>query len=177
MASKITTLFEDSAKTNALYPRTKQNAVSDADGNPLTEVGFYTADTVGSGVDAVVLDFPEFTIKGTAVLTVNRGSIEQQNIKYALTADRKIGMIWGIVVVKGDTVSNMVTCEFNFSVAQQPYEKELTGLIQNTNGVSAGATIPQLRIRTNGSVYTQYALTTNQVRFFLPPTILRFSDF
>lgn len=57
MASKITTLFEDSAKTNALYPRTKQNAISDADGNPLTEVGFYTSETVGNGVDNVKVAF------------------------------------------------------------------------------------------------------------------------
>lgn len=35
MASKVTTLFEDSAKTNALYPRTKVSAVSDGSGNGL----------------------------------------------------------------------------------------------------------------------------------------------
>ena len=38
MASKITTLFEDSAKTNALYPRTKVSAVSDANGDGLQSI-------------------------------------------------------------------------------------------------------------------------------------------
>ncbi len=38
MASKITTLFEDSAKENALYPRTKVSAVSDANGDGLQSI-------------------------------------------------------------------------------------------------------------------------------------------
>ena len=139
-------------------------------------VVFYKADGTRS-VGTMASGLPQFTINGTATLTVDRGSIVSQNIKYALTADRTIGMIWGEVMVRGDTASNMVTCEFNFSVATQSNEKELTGLIQHSNGVSSGATPPQLKIRTNGSVYTNYALTTNQVRFLIPPTILRFSDF
>lgn len=38
MANIVTTLFSDSAKTNALYPRTKASAVSDNDGNTLGNV-------------------------------------------------------------------------------------------------------------------------------------------
>lgn len=38
MASKVTTLFEDSAKTNALYPRTKVSAVSDNNGKALSQI-------------------------------------------------------------------------------------------------------------------------------------------
>lgn len=36
--AKITTLFEDSAKTEALYPRTKVSAISDENNTSLTEL-------------------------------------------------------------------------------------------------------------------------------------------
>jgi hypothetical protein len=38
MASKVTTLFEDSAKQNALYPRTKVSAISDGSNNGLDAI-------------------------------------------------------------------------------------------------------------------------------------------
>ena len=38
MASKVTTLFEDSAKQNALYPRTKVSAISDNSSNSLQQL-------------------------------------------------------------------------------------------------------------------------------------------
>lgn len=55
MANKITTLYEDSAKTTALYPRTKTSAVSDNDGNTLGEVAVYHAQDLASGVKGVDL--------------------------------------------------------------------------------------------------------------------------
>lgn len=36
--AKVTTLFEDSAKTEALYPRTKVSAISDANNNSLESI-------------------------------------------------------------------------------------------------------------------------------------------
>lgn len=36
--AKVTTLFEDSAKTEALYPRTKVSAISDENNTSLTEL-------------------------------------------------------------------------------------------------------------------------------------------
>ena len=42
-AGKVTTLFEDSAKTTELYPRTKTIAVSDSEGNSLGNVAVYNA--------------------------------------------------------------------------------------------------------------------------------------
>lgn len=36
--AKVTTLFEDSAKTEALYPRTKVSAISDANNNSLETI-------------------------------------------------------------------------------------------------------------------------------------------
>lgn len=38
MSSKIETLYTDSAKTNAIYPRTKVSAISDDEGKPLSDV-------------------------------------------------------------------------------------------------------------------------------------------
>lgn len=37
MSSQVVTLYEDKAKTNALYPRTKLSAISDDDGKALSE--------------------------------------------------------------------------------------------------------------------------------------------
>lgn len=53
MASKVTTLYEDSAKTNALYPRTKTSAVSDNDGNALGNIAVYNAETVVGGANPI----------------------------------------------------------------------------------------------------------------------------
>lgn len=53
MANIVTTLFSDSAKTNALYPRTKTSAVSDNDGNTLGNIAVWNALDVASGVDTV----------------------------------------------------------------------------------------------------------------------------
>ena len=53
MSSKITTLFEDEAKTNALYPRTKASAVSDDNGNTLGNIATYGFTPVASGADPV----------------------------------------------------------------------------------------------------------------------------
>ena len=56
MARKVTTLFEDSAKTNALYPRTKVSAISDGSGTGLdallSNIDAEKQDTltVGSGI-------------------------------------------------------------------------------------------------------------------------------
>ena len=55
MANKITTLYEDSAKTTAIYPRTKASAVSDNDGNALGEVAVYHAQDLAGGVKGVDL--------------------------------------------------------------------------------------------------------------------------
>lgn len=51
MSTRITTLFEDEANTNALYPRTKASAVSDDDGNVLGNMATYNMTDVASGVD------------------------------------------------------------------------------------------------------------------------------
>ena len=55
MAGKVTTLFEDSAKTSPLFPRTKTTAVSDADNHPLGNLAVYNAETVISGIDSIDL--------------------------------------------------------------------------------------------------------------------------
>ena len=56
MASKVTTLFEDSAKTNALYPRTKVSAVSDGSGNGLDALLNGKQDTLVSGTNIKTVD-------------------------------------------------------------------------------------------------------------------------
>lgn len=49
--AKITTLYEDSAKTEALYPRTKVSAVSDANNTSLEELLDDLTLTEGTGID------------------------------------------------------------------------------------------------------------------------------
>ena len=49
--AKITTLFEDSAKTEALYPRTKVSAVSDRNNKSLEEIIDDLTLTEGTGID------------------------------------------------------------------------------------------------------------------------------
>ena len=53
MSDTIQTIYTDSAKTDALYPRTKTTAVSDNDGNVLGNVAVYNATTLSSGVNTV----------------------------------------------------------------------------------------------------------------------------
>lgn len=60
MASKVTTLYEDSAKTNALYPRTKVSAVSDNNGNAL---------------EALLNAKQNQLVSGTNIKTVNGNSL------------------------------------------------------------------------------------------------------
>ena len=60
MASKVTTLFEDSAKQNALYPRTKVSAVSDGSGN---------------GLDALLNGKQATLVSGTNIKTVDGNSL------------------------------------------------------------------------------------------------------
>ena len=62
MAGKVTTLFEDSAKTQAIFPRTKASAVSDADNHPLGNVAVYSAETVASGVDEISIGVNSGTV-------------------------------------------------------------------------------------------------------------------
>lgn len=60
MASKITTFYEDSAKENALYPRTKVSAVSDNDGN---------------GLEALLNAKQNQLVSGTNIKTINGNSL------------------------------------------------------------------------------------------------------
>ena len=60
MGAKVTTLYEDSAKTNALYPRTKVSAVSDGSGN---------------GLDALLNGKQDTLVSGTNIKTVNETSL------------------------------------------------------------------------------------------------------
>lgn len=49
MASKIQTLYEDSAKTNAILPRTKVEAISDINGTSLQSI-------LNSKIESVSID-------------------------------------------------------------------------------------------------------------------------
>lgn len=51
--SEIKTLYTDKALTEALYPRTKFNAVSDDNGNVLGNIGTLNIKDVASGLDAI----------------------------------------------------------------------------------------------------------------------------
>lgn len=56
---KIITLFEDSSKEKALYPRTKISAVSDGDGNTLGNVSLFNSDIISDASSTTNL-IPKF---------------------------------------------------------------------------------------------------------------------
>lgn len=67
MASKVTTLFEDSAKQNALYPRTKVSAVSDGSGTGLNLLLDGKQDTLVSGTNIKTVDSQSIVGSGNVV--------------------------------------------------------------------------------------------------------------
>ena len=71
--AKVTTLYEDSAKTNALYPRTKVSAISD-----------------GSNVSlSALLDAKEDLINSDTVFTINKdesGNVLSTPITFTIVA-------------------------------------------------------------------------------------------
>lgn len=133
--------------------------------------------TPKSYVDSAVASagFPEFTITGNVTLSVDGGSVTSSDIKYALTADKTIGMIWGEAFIKGAGTATLTTCTTNIQVANQSQTRTIKGLINalgNTNSI-----LPYIEIGTDGIVKIKYALTVNNTQFLFPPTIIRFSDF
>lgn len=132
--------------------------------------------TLGTGSSG---GFPEFTIKGNVVLTVDKGSVTSSDIQYALTSDREIGMIWGEALIKGagPGATNMVTCTTNVQVAPQTQTRTIKGVVSLLISTSTTQTIPYYEIDTSGNLTIKYTLTTNNTQFIIPPVIIRFSDF
>ena len=124
-------------------------------------------------------DMPEFTIKGTITPTVSGGSVISSNLQYALTSDKKIGMIWGYMLVKGAGASTPVTVTTGLQVSPPNSAINIKGIMQtqynlNTDALAQGLYIA---VDTSGNVTLNYTLTTNNTYVGIPPVILRFSDF
>ena len=194
-SSQTTTLFEDNAKTKVLYPKTKVNAVSDENGDGLQVLLNAKQDELVSGTNIKTINgesllgagnisgIPEFSIKGTATLSVSGGSIESQNVKYALTSDRTIGMIWGWALVKGQGSTSPYTktkMTLGITVAQQSAVKQFVGnVIPGTINMTVQQIVDNFytEVDTNGEVSLYYTLTTNTTLLMFLPIIMRFSDF
>lgn len=124
---------------------------------------------------------PELPITGTCSPTATSGSIEQSNFRYALSADRTIGMIWGDALIRGSgtqTGPSAITMDLGVTVAQQDEPRQIRGLI---GGSLPGNTVDlytnlYVQISTAGEVSLHYKATTNLNYITLPPVLVRFSD-
>lgn len=155
---------------------------------------FYLYDTTGfddtalsSGQDAVATKSfvlansgtPSLTIKGTVDSpTVNTGSITDHQFNYALSSDRKWGMIWGTAVVKGAGASSTrVECSTGITVSPAPSVETII------DGVVAGYTYtafsqrPYLAITTSGEVIISWRCSTNNNPIQFNTGLVRFADF
>ena len=103
MASKVTTLYEDSAKTNALYPRTKASAVSDNDGNVLGNIAVYNAETVVGGANPIKIGVDMDLLWTNASPTSSFGA---QTISLDLSNYNLVGIIY---VAENGTQVNIST--------------------------------------------------------------------
>lgn len=141
-------------------------------------VVFYKADGTRS-VGTMTKDLPEFTIKGTITPTVSGGSVTSSDLKYALTSDRTIGMIWGFMLVKGAGSGTPVTVTTGLQVSPPSSAINIKGIMHpqynlNTDALAQGI---YLAVDTSGNVTLHYMITTNNTYIGIPPVILRFSDF
>lgn len=122
---------------------------------------------------------PELTIKGSvASPTVNTGSITDHQFNYALSADRKWGMIWGTAVVKGAGASSTrVECSTGITVSPAPSTETII------DGVVAGYTYtsfsqrPYMFITTSGEVKISWRCSTNNNPIQFNTGLVRFADF
>ena len=131
----------------------------------------------GITYNLVAKGFPDLPIKGTATLSPSGGSITSQDIKYALTEDRTMGMIWGEALVKALGSTTLITCSTGIVVAPQDSVKTIKGYINVLIGTNTNYTLPYFEIDTNGNVNIKYALISNNTSFLIPPVLIRFSDF
>ena len=142
-------------------------------------VVFYKADGTRSVGTASSGGFPEFTITGSITPTVTGGGIDAYDIKYALTADRTIGMIYGYAVVRGAGSNTSVTMTLGgLTVAQPTQTISIRGLfipVINQNATTAAQNLTN--IHTDGSVDITYAFQTNATKVDFLPIVVRFSDF
>lgn len=132
--------------------------------------------TLGTGSSG---GLPEFTIKGTITPTVSGGSVTSSDLKYALTSDRTIGMIWGYMLVRGAGSGTPVTVTTGLQVSPPNSAINIKG-IMHTQYALNNDTIAQgmyLAVDTSGNVTLHYTVQLNNTYIGIPPIILRFSDF
>lgn len=122
--------------------------------------------------------FPELTITGTITPTVSGGSIVLSNLKYALTSDRTIGMIWGDMLVKGAGATTPVTMDLGVTVDAPSSAITIRGLFSTTQNLNTEAMYNNsyMEIDTSGNVKFHYACQTNNTYMAIHPVLVRFSD-
>lgn len=142
-------------------------------------LGVTAYDRSGVKLTGTLVPYPELTIKGTITPTVSGGSISSSNLKYALTSDRSMGMIWGYILLRGEGASNQLTLDFNVQVEAPSSAIQIYGDYSSSQNINTEvlASSHYLNIDTSGNVTFKYACSTNVTHYAFPPTLLRFSDF
>lgn len=127
------------------------------------------------------LIMPAFTTKGTLTesnLTISGGSITWARMHYAFTADRNIGMIGGVITMRGTGGSNVLTISTGLTVGTAPTSAvSIYGPFSSHAAVATADTIGRIQITTGKALNFMLAASTNNTTFWMTPTILRFSDF
>lgn len=132
--------------------------------------------TLGTGSSG---GLPEFTIKGTITPTVSGGSVTSSDLKYALTSDRTIGMIWGYMLVRGAGSTTPVTVTTGLQVSPPNTAINIKGLMHTQYNLNSDALAQgmYLAVDTSGNVTLHYTVQSNATYIGISPVILRFSDF
>ena len=139
---------------------------------------FYKNNGVRSVGTASGGGFPEFTLTGTITPTVSGGSIESSDLKYALTSDRTIGMIWGGALVRGAGAGVLITMSLGVQVSPAPSsDVQIKGLMNSSVVTADNSSNWYVGIDTSGNVTLNYQCSTNRAFINLVPSVVRFSDF
>jgi len=156
----------------------RTNTDLDVEWDTLPDFNNYATKTyVDDKVASVSL--PTFTIKGTITPTVDGGSIESSDLKYALTADKTVGMFWGNAVVRGLGSGSPIVMTTGVQVSPAPAtSSKIKGILSAGAGTTAeNVDSLFLGVDLNGYVTLNYICSSNRTAILLTPTVIRFSDF
>lgn len=143
------------------------------------EYGDYIYPLCGEG-----LILPAFTTKGMlteanmSITSSTTASISIARLHYGFTSDKNIGLLGGFITFKGTGGSNMQTIATGLTVGTAPSgEVKIFGPMTGTSAQSSISLFPHISILTDKSIVLKAAASTNNTTFWIPPMIIRFSDF
>lgn len=169
------------AVNKVVFGNTTIMDISDStlESNDQLGLGVTAYDRSGTLRTGTMTGYPTFSSTGTITPSVSGGSIVSSNLKYALTTDKKFGMIWGYIMMRGTGTSNQLTLDFGVQVNAPTNAIQIFGDFSTSQNINtqAIADYHYLNIDTSGNITFKYACTTNATYYNFPPVILRFSDF